>query len=182
MSQELTTAAFNASQQLGIEPEIVLEFDEYSKRFGPATIAASEKVVAKYRSSVTQTVTDGNTIDYATKVFDSHDAVTVGASWVFTAPKSGYYKVSANNSTQTVTPSTTNEVFRLAAQVNGSTEDIGDPQTATNTSAAIRFASSISTMFELQAGDTINIVFGENLPATNLDGSGANNWTVIESV
>lgn len=34
-------------------------------------------------------------VDYDTKIFDTHNAVTTGASWKFTAPVSGYYRVSA---------------------------------------------------------------------------------------
>ncbi len=35
-------------------------------------------------------------VDYDNKIIDTHNAVTVGASWVFTAPRTGSYLVTAN--------------------------------------------------------------------------------------
>lgn len=66
---------------------------------GPATIQASETVTARYLTSAGQSITNGATpivIDYGTKDYDSHNAVTTGASWKFTAPISGVYAVKAS--------------------------------------------------------------------------------------
>jgi len=54
-----------------------------------------DKVMAKYRSSSGQTVATNSAtvINYATKVWDTHNAVTIGAGWNFKAPKTGYYAV-----------------------------------------------------------------------------------------
>lgn len=63
---------------------------------GPSAIAATETVAARYESSVGATFTvAGQTINFDTKAFDTHNAVTTGASWVFTAPVSGKYRVSS---------------------------------------------------------------------------------------
>lgn len=146
---------------------------------GPATIAASEKIRAKYRTSTAQAVNDGDTINYSTRDFDSHNAVTTGASWVFTAPRSAFCTISANNSTGTVAAGGTNQVFRLRVEVNGSLVDQGSGQTAQSTST-IRYAAQVTTLLLLEQGDEVNIAFGENIPAVNLDGSAANNWIAIE--
>lgn len=63
---------------------------------GPATIAANEIVAARYLSGAGQTSNDTTTdiVQYNTKDFDTHGAVTTGASWKFTAPATGYYDVS----------------------------------------------------------------------------------------
>jgi hypothetical protein len=61
---------------------------------GPSTIAASESVTASYWLSANQAVTTGvTTINFDSKEFDSHGAVTTGASWSFVAPISGTYSV-----------------------------------------------------------------------------------------
>lgn len=64
---------------------------------GPATIAANELVAARYSTASTQTINTTDTIiDFDTKDFDSHSAVTTGASWKFTAPSAGKYEVEAS--------------------------------------------------------------------------------------
>lgn len=61
---------------------------------GPATIAANETVYATYTQTAGQSVTSvETTCNFANKVKDSHNAVTTGSGWVFTAPVSGYYSM-----------------------------------------------------------------------------------------
>lgn len=79
---------------------------------GSASMLATEKVAAKYYISLSSPVsiaTSGNTysVNYDTKIFDTHGAVTPGTGfvvglpayfsvgWVFVAPKSGLYRVHA---------------------------------------------------------------------------------------
>jgi hypothetical protein len=64
---------------------------------GPSAIAASETVAASYSASAVTSIANGSTttVDFATKNFDTHNAVTTGASWKFTAPISGKYLVTA---------------------------------------------------------------------------------------
>lgn len=69
---------------------------------GPAAIAANEKVYAKYQISASTAnsslANDTNEIiDFDTKVYDSHNAVTTGVSWKFTAPKSAVYSIKATS-------------------------------------------------------------------------------------
>lgn len=66
---------------------------------GPAQIAASEKIYAEYRTSAGQSIPNAtNTIvNYGTKTHDSHNLVTVGASWKFTSGISGLYRVVVKN-------------------------------------------------------------------------------------
>jgi hypothetical protein len=63
---------------------------------GPSQTAASESVSARYTTSAGQSITNGATpivIDFGTKDWDTHGAVTTGASWKFTAPISGKYSI-----------------------------------------------------------------------------------------
>lgn len=64
---------------------------------GPSAIAASESINATYTTAAGQTLEaagSGEIIDFGTKEFDSHNAVTTGASWKYTAPSAGDYRVS----------------------------------------------------------------------------------------
>jgi hypothetical protein len=62
---------------------------------GPATVAASEQIVAVYQTAAGQSISNSTTslVDLASKVVDTHGAVTTG-TWKFTAPRAGYYDVS----------------------------------------------------------------------------------------
>lgn len=55
-------------------------------------------VAARYTTNSANTLTNAaNTrIDFEDKDYDTHDAVTTGASWVFTAPFDGYYNISVS--------------------------------------------------------------------------------------
>lgn len=67
-----------------------------SKSGGSATISASEKIIALYETNAGQTFTDGSgfeIVNFEDKILDTHNAVTVGASWKFTAPISKSYKL-----------------------------------------------------------------------------------------
>lgn len=62
---------------------------------GPSQVFANELVAARYTSAAGQSIANAATpiVDFATKVFDTHNAVTTGASWKFTAPVSGTYRI-----------------------------------------------------------------------------------------
>jgi|694.fasta_scaffold00313_35 hypothetical protein len=63
---------------------------------GPSAIAASETVAASYYISPASLAVNTSQINYDTKNFDTHNAVTTGASWKFTAPVSGIYRVNTS--------------------------------------------------------------------------------------
>lgn len=60
---------------------------------GPSAIAASETVAASYWAGASGTSTSTTPINFSSKEYDTHNAVTTGASWRFTAPISGIYAV-----------------------------------------------------------------------------------------
>lgn len=64
------------------------------------TISATEVVAARYTTAAGQSIPNSSTftvIDFGTKDYDTHNAVTTGASWKFTAPIAGLYKVCSLN-------------------------------------------------------------------------------------
>jgi hypothetical protein len=61
---------------------------------GPSVIAASETVAASYWLPANQSSGTTTPINFSSRQFDSHGAVTTGAAWKFTAPIAGTYNVS----------------------------------------------------------------------------------------
>jgi len=70
----------------------------YERVTGPTAIAANELIAAQYSRNTTQSVNNATiTIcNFDDVVFDTHGAVTTGASWKFTAPVTGKYLVNVN--------------------------------------------------------------------------------------
>lgn len=116
---------------------------------GPSAIAATETIAAKYTAVNTTTfTTSGVVADFATKVFDTHGAVTTGASWKFTAPASGIYQVSA-----TFYPGNTNGLI-LNIRKNGSSVTRFSDYAA---SATAKLHTG-TTIIQLNAGDYVDLI------------------------
>lgn len=60
---------------------------------GPSAIAASETVAAAYWASANGAATSATPFNFDSREYDTHGAVTTGASWRFTAPISGLYNL-----------------------------------------------------------------------------------------
>jgi len=78
-------------------------------------------VVARYETNAQQSITNDTTIriNYEDSLEDSHSAVTIGASWVFTAPRDGHYYVTASTELESSSGWEVNEIVRLALAKNG---------------------------------------------------------------
>lgn len=159
-----------------------------SRLSGPAAVAATESVSAKYKisggtanSAIAGSATE--VMDYDTKVWDSHNAVTVGASWKFTAPVSGVYSVEAAVSGSSDSWSTTNTGWACILYLNGSSDTTLGTVRATNTTAWTPSTGG-ATKIRLLAGDYIDIrCTNSNSSTNNLDtGSPTNNWVSIVRV
>lgn len=74
---------------------------EIEKIANPQSISNSETVVANYSMNGNKTVATDNQINYDTKIDDTHNAVTTGTGWKFTAPIAGYYRFSGSTTTTT---------------------------------------------------------------------------------
>jgi len=120
--------------------------------------------MAFYQSTAGQAIPGSNTItiiDYGTKVIDTHSAVTTGASWVFTAPKRGYYHVSARCAFTSTFDATSS---RLAINKNGATLFV--TVASTDPGAVPDGFQCAGTVF-LDRGGTVNALIDHN------DASGA---------
>lgn len=127
---------------------------------GPSQIAASEVVAAKYHGSGNSiTIATGNAaiIQFNNKLIDTHGAVTTGASWKFTAPISGIYRVSALvDSLGTAFTFGTTRFIELDLYKQGSLESALNlwPVQVSGTTYA---STSGSTLVSLNAGEYIDI-------------------------
>lgn len=72
---------------------------EMVRMSGPSQIHAGEKIIASYSSATPQSMANNTftRFDYDTRVIDTHNAVTIGASWVFKAPRKDVFRVSGHN-------------------------------------------------------------------------------------
>ena len=94
------TFQLNAGDIIDARADVTVTTDSGSTRFisiervsaGSQVLAASETVACSYYSAATQTSLTSQ-INFGTRVYDTHGAVTTGSSWRFTAPMSGKYLV-----------------------------------------------------------------------------------------
>ena len=103
-------------------------------------------VSARYSLSSGSPVS-GSQVNFANIVYDTHAAVTTGASWKYTAPISGYYRVSLVLCTGSV-----NNIFALFK--NGT---LDSNMSYTLGSSATNNVSSSSTVLSLNAGDYFDV-------------------------
>ena len=88
---------------------------------GPALVQAHETIYALYRTGAGPNFTTAGAIcDYSSKVQDTHAAVTTGASWKFTAPRSCPYTISFSH-LMAYGAYTTSFILRATIVVNGTT-------------------------------------------------------------
>jgi hypothetical protein len=153
---------------------------------GPATIAASEKIIAKYTASTTDVIdsTVSGFLNWATKEIDTHGAVAVAvgaytsstgthatSEWTFTAPRSDYYRLSAYTvSGNHSIPA--DAIYSLIALKNGGTVEIGGDNTQGAITGRVRLDAT--TIFQLNAGDTIKMkaTNGSLVSTSMIDSSG----------
>ena len=61
------------------------------------TMSRGAKLVAKYSHPAATAITVNTVMNWSSKIEDTHNAVTVGASWKFTAPYASWYEIAAQN-------------------------------------------------------------------------------------
>jgi hypothetical protein len=111
---------------------------------GPSAIAATETVAAKYSVAVSATVSTTQPIQWSTKQYDTHGAVTTGANWRFTAPISGLYRVSC-------VAFTSSGAVGVGIYKNG----VSTPSRITDVNTA--YSLNGSSVISLLAGDYIDV-------------------------
>lgn len=128
---------------------------------GPATIQATESVIARYKCTTADTTSNTDPINYDSKDIDTHGAVTTGASWKFTAPVSGRYLV---NVSQVAATATSNTIYlyvggsfsRVLAQGSANIAFSGSDVVALNAGDYIDIRNGSGTTLTLTNDSTIN--------------------------
>ncbi len=141
---------------------------------GPATIAATESVNARYFASATSLSGSLVTISWTTKDFDSHNAMSSGT---YTVPVSGKYQVNTN-----IAISGTfalNNQNNLVIQKNGTTvsEEL-DYAAGAETSAHVTLSDIISCL----AGDTLRVQLSSGATTPAIVSSNTKNFISISRV
>lgn len=143
---------------------------------GPSAIAASEKIAARYTTTAGQSIATSTVtiVDYGTKTLDTHGAVTTGASWKFTSPRSDYYRVSANT---TFNSAWAGQIIMYVYK-NGALYSQNSQTSNTTVSPG-----TVTDLVQLNAGDYIDVrVWHAQGGAQVLWTSAATNNVAIESM
>jgi len=128
-------------------------------------IAKNESIAAIYTTNAGNAVVSSALIDFENKVKDTHNAVTIGASWVFTAPAAGLYQINATLLTELVAPTIGQELLLEIHKNN--VRHWGYPRDTAEATDARRFSSGGGALVELVKGETIHFEVTENIPAVN---------------
>lgn len=150
--------------------------------------ADTRVVAAQYQingSNATASMTTGTTVtvDFNVKNFDTHNAVTTGANWVFRAPIAGVYSVSAFVQLNNVTATTVNAGTSLVVRKNGTNVAALSANRFHQTGAATTIVNSGSALVSCNAGDTIDIRATQasgNTTSVSTGGSGTDCMVHIE--
>lgn len=143
----------------------------------------TQHVHALYETNVAQAMASGaaTLVDFEDKVLDSHNAVTTGGSWKFTAPIAGIYRVTAMAFGSNTAGWATTESWQLILYKNGAAErtmGVEVKESSTNQSC-----TSGSTLVSLAAGGYVHVVvYHDNGSSINLGGAATTNWVSIERV
>jgi hypothetical protein len=87
-----TTVPFTWGSTDTVEAKFRVPISGWSSSLELSSSADTRVVSAQYSVGSTA-VTSGAVINFSTAVYDTHGAVTTGASWKFTAPVPGYYDI-----------------------------------------------------------------------------------------
>lgn len=142
---------------------------------GSQRLAATETIEARYEHTAGQAIASASTpiLDYSSKINDTHNAVTTGASWKFTAPISGLYEISAFNrfasASFTALNNCTLQLFK-----NGSIYSFLDISLV-QTSATTKIPMKGSDTVRLLAGEYIDVrVSHDEAASRSLESSAGN--------
>ena len=151
----------------------------------PTTISATEVVAARYTTAAGQSIpnTATNTIvDFGTKDYDTHNAVTTGASWKFTAPVFGFYRVNVMTHYSASVWAAGNAVYGSVFKSGSLHATIDDPPVWAASTESIPVKGETTVM--LNAGQYIDfqIANTRTAGATTLSTSAALNYIEIERI
>ena len=141
-------------------------------------------VAARYSTNVAQSVANsGDTlIDFEDKEFDTCGCVTTGASWKFTAPSPGYYKISASNVFAASVYAAGNQYYGTVFKNGSAHSYFGLDSIESTTSQSV--SANGTVLIQLVAGDYIDVRLFNNRTAgaTALNGTTGANYISVEKL
>jgi hypothetical protein len=154
---------------------VVTDAFKIERLSGPSQIAATETVAARYSTTAGQAVnTTATLVDFGTKDYDSHGAVTTGGSWKFTAPVSGIFRVSGE-----LIIAAARATFWWRVDKNGSSYYWGGHSMGGGATGTV---TQNSGTIRLLSGDYISIYTYVDTSATTLGTAAGHNWVAIERI
>lgn len=124
--------------------------------------ADTRVVAARYMvDGASQSIANTTNMQFNTKDFDTHNAVTTGSGWKFTVPVAGIYQVSF----QAFSVNSPTAAYNVNIQRNGILIGRAEPA---YTNAANQLTWKGDTLVQAVAGDTITIVFAGSGGGTNI--------------
>ena len=151
---------------------------------GPASIAATETVAVRYTSNTAQSManTSATIVNFGNKTFDTHGAVTTGASWKFTAPVSGIYRVSASIGSNSGGGWVVGELWVVRLYKNNSFQ-VELCSIISQTTHSTYISVNGTDIINLIAGDTIDLrIYQNSGAALNTAASNESVWISIIKV
>lgn len=151
---------------------------------GPATIATTEYIAAAYNTTAGNSVINyaGSPIlvDYATKEFDTHNCVTTGASWKFTCPIAGKYRVYGGCSTSSQTWAAGSLLVLYACKNGVIAKEIGYAVAEASYTGRLKTGGGCA-LIQCNAGDYIDFRIVQNGGATvTLEADTSLNYVMVE--
>lgn len=168
----------NGSASISLNGSATDNWTTIERLSGPSQIAASEAIIARYTSATGNTYSTSQILDFATKVKDNSNSVTTGASWKFTAPLSGTYRVTSSVTSGGVNLAT-NQAIYSELYKNGSVYSRGPRTYGNGTSQS--YTASFSDTVSLLAGDYIDLRGISNVSQT-LQADSTYNYINVERV
>jgi hypothetical protein len=141
---------------------------------GPATIAATETVAARYYASGTSISGSLATVSWTTKDFDTHGGMSSGT---YTVPVSGKYQINTGLRIQGTFALNNTVSFQL--QKNGS---VVTEQGGYAGGAITAFTANLSDTINCLAGDTIRVQAASSATGPSITSSNSLNYFSLERV
>ncbi len=153
---------------------VVYNYFTVERLSGPAVIAATESVNARYFASATSITGSLATISWTTKDFDSHNGMSSGT---YTVPVSGKYQV--NTSVAVSGTFALNNQTNMVIQKNGSTvSELLDYAAGAETADHVMLTDIISC----NAGDTLRVQLSSGATGPGIVSSNTKNYISIARV
>lgn len=142
-------------------------------------VGNNTKVMARYTTTTGSVANTGeNLVDFGTKDYDTHGAVTTGGSWKFTAPDTGYYTVNVQLTFASASITAGNRKYGTIYK-NGSFFSAFNFD-AIDLTTTVEVAMNGSTTLLLNKGDYIDFRAAFNRTGGSTNINSASGYTYIE--